>query len=198
MCPLRKSYTVGFAIGSRLISEVHRVVGIGNLSGGGRDLLIATATTPWAGSLPTEAMSAAAKILSKSGDWMFPKELKYMDSHEWAKREGDVITVGVSDYAQQEIQDVVYVELPEIGQKLQQKKEFGVIESVKAAFDIYAPVSGEVVDINRELEDTPENINEDPYGTGWIIKIRVSNPGEFDSLLSVDKYRAKLEAETET
>ena len=129
---------------------------------------------------------------------MFPAELKYMDSHEWAKREGDVITVGVSDYAQQEIQDVVYVELPEIGQKLEQKKEFGVIESVKAAFDIYAPASGEVVEINEELEDTPECINDDPYGAGWIIKVRLSNPDELDNLLSVDEYRAKLEAEAET
>ena len=129
---------------------------------------------------------------------MFPAELKYMDSHEWAKREGDVITVGVSDYAQQEIQDVVYVELPEIGQKLEQKKVFGVIESVKAAFDIYAPVSGEVVEINEELEDTPECINDDPYGAGWIIKVRLSNPGELDNLLSVDEYRAKLEAEAKT
>ncbi|MDE0041022.1 MAG: glycine cleavage system protein GcvH [Candidatus Poribacteria bacterium] len=129
---------------------------------------------------------------------MFPTELKYMESHEWAKSEGDVITVGVSNYAQQEIQDVVYVELPEIGQKLEQKKEFAVIESVKAAFDIYAPASGEVVEINEELNDTPECINEDPYGAGWIIKIHLSNPSELDNLMSVDEYRAKLEAEAET
>ncbi len=126
---------------------------------------------------------------------MYPEELKYMESHEWAKSEGDVITVGVSEYAQQEIQDVVYVELPEIGQKLQQMKEFAVIESVKAAFDIYAPASGEVVEVNEELEDSPECINEDPYGTGWIIKIQLSNPGELDNLMSVQEYRAKLEAE---
>jgi glycine cleavage system H protein len=126
---------------------------------------------------------------------MFPAELKYMESHEWAKCEGDVITVGVSDYAQQEIQDVVYVEFPEIGQTLEQKKEFGVIESVKAAFDIYAPASGEVIEINRELQDSPECINEDPYGTGWIIKIQLSNPSDLHNLLSVDEYRAKLEAE---
>ena len=126
---------------------------------------------------------------------MYPEELKYMESHEWAKNEGDVVTVGVSDYAQQEIQDVVYVELPEIGQKLQQRKEFAVIESVKAAFDIYAPASGEVVEINEELEDSPECINEDPYGAGWIIKIQLSNPSELDNLMSVQEYRAKLEAE---
>ena len=128
---------------------------------------------------------------------MFPKELKYMESHEWAKSEGDVVIVGVSDYAQQQIQDVVYVELPEIGQELEQKKEFAVIESVKAAFDIYAPASGEVVEINKELEDAPECINEDPYGAGWIVKILPSNPSELENLMSVEEYRANLEAEAE-
>ena len=128
---------------------------------------------------------------------MFPKELKYMESHEWAKSEGDAVIVGVSDYAQQQIQDVVYVELPEIGQELEQKKEFAVIESVKAAFDIYAPASGEVVEINKELEDSPECINEDPYGAGWIVKILPSNPSELKNLMSVEEYRANLEAEAE-
>ena len=128
---------------------------------------------------------------------MFPKELKYMESHEWAKSEGDVVIVGVSDYAQQQIQDVVYVELPEIGQELEQKKEFAVIESVKAAFDIYAPASGEVVEINKELEDAPECINEDPYGAGWIVKILPSDPSELKNLMSVEEYRANLEAEAE-
>lgn len=128
---------------------------------------------------------------------MLPKELKYMESHEWAKSEGDVVIVGVSDYAQQQIQDVVYVELPEIGQELEQKKEFAVIESVKAAFDIYAPASGEVVEINKELEDAPECINEDPYGAGWIVKILPSDPSELKNLMSVEEYRANLEAEAE-
>ena len=128
---------------------------------------------------------------------MFPKDLKYMESHEWAKSEGDVVIVGVSDYAQQQIQDVVYVELPEIGQELEQKKEFAVIESVKAAFDIYAPASGEVVEINKELEDAPECINDDPYGAGWIVKILLSNPGELNNLMTVEEYRANLEGEVE-
>ena len=129
---------------------------------------------------------------------MFPADLKYMKSHEWARCEGDIADVGVSDYAQAEIQDVVYVELPEVGTILEQHNAFGVIESVKAAFDIYAPASGEVVEINEELQDTPECINDDPYGAGWIIKVRLSNPDELDNLLSVDEYRAKLEAEAET
>ena len=128
---------------------------------------------------------------------MFPKELKYMESHEWAKSEGNIVIVGVSDYAQQQIQDVVYVELPEIGQELEQKKEFAVIESVKAAFDIYAPASGEVVEINRDLENAPECINDDPYGAGWIVKILLSNPGELNNLMSVEEYRANLEGEVE-
>ena len=128
---------------------------------------------------------------------MYPEELKYMESHEWAKSEGNIVIVGVSDYAQQQIQDVVYVELPEIGQELEQKKEFAVIESVKAAFDIYAPASGEVVEINRDLENAPECINDDPYGAGWIVKILLSNPGELNNLMSVEEYRANLEGEVE-
>ena len=128
---------------------------------------------------------------------MFPVKLKYMESHEWAKSEGDIIIVGISEYAQEEIQDVVYIELPEAGQTLQQKKEFGVIESVKAAFDLYAPASGEVVEINGILEDAPESVNEDPYGAGWMIKIQLSDPNELDNLLSADEYQAKLKADKE-
>lgn len=128
---------------------------------------------------------------------MFPVNLKYMESHEWAKSEGDIIIVGISEYAQEEIQDVVYIELPEAGQTLEQKKEFGVIESVKAAFDLYAPASGEVVEINGILEDAPESVNEDPYGAGWMIKIQLSDPNELDNLLSADEYQAKLKADKE-
>ena len=128
---------------------------------------------------------------------MFPADRKYMESHEWAKSEGDIIVVGISDYAQEEIQDVVYIELPETGQILEQKKEFGVIESVKAAFDLYAPASGEVVEINEVLEDAPETVNEDPYGAGWMIKIQWSDPNELDNLLCADRFQAKLEADKE-
>ena len=128
---------------------------------------------------------------------MFPADRKYMESHEWAKSEGSIITVGISDYAQEEIQDVIYVELPEIGKTVEQKKEFGVIESVKAAFDLYAPASGEIVEINGVLEDAPQTVNEDSYGAGWLIKIHLSNSGELDNLLSADEYQAKLEADKE-
>ncbi|MCH8289634.1 glycine cleavage system protein GcvH [Candidatus Poribacteria bacterium] len=126
---------------------------------------------------------------------MFPEDLKYMESHEWARREDDIVVVGVTDYAQGEIQDVVYVEMPEVGTIVEQKKGLGVIESVKAAFDLYAPVSGEVIEINEELEDTPELVNEDAYGSGWMIKIRMSNPGELDNIMSANEYQGLIEAE---
>jgi len=118
-----------------------------------------------------------------------------MESHEWARREDDIVVVGVTDYAQGEIQDVVYVEMPEVGTIVEQKKGLGVIESVKAAFDLYAPVSGEVIEINEELEDTPELVNEDAYGSGWMIKIRMSNPGELDNIMSANEYQGLIEAE---
>ena len=126
---------------------------------------------------------------------MFPEDLKYMESHEWARREDDIVVVGVTDYAQGEIQDVVYGEMPEVGTIVEQKKGLGVIESVKAAFDLYAPVSGEIIEINEELEDTPELVNEDAYGSGWMVKIRMSNPGELDNIMSANEYQELIEAE---
>ncbi len=126
---------------------------------------------------------------------MFPADLKYMKSHEWARREDDIVSIGVSDYAQAEIQDVVYVELPEVGTILEQHNTFGVIESVKAAFDLYAPVSGEVIEINVELEDAPELVNEAPYGDGWMVKIRISDLGELEGLMSASEYQAMVETE---
>ena len=126
---------------------------------------------------------------------MHPKELKYLESHEWARREDDIAVVGITFYAQQEIQDVVYVELPEIGTIVEQQKEFGVIESVKSAFDLNAPVSGEIIEINEALEDAPELVNEDPYGEGWMIKIQMTNTGELDNLMTTEGYQATIEAE---
>ena len=126
---------------------------------------------------------------------MFPADLKYMKSHEWARREDDIVSIGVSDYAQAEIQDVVYVELPEVGTILEQHKTFGVIESVKAAFDLYAPVSGEVIEINEELEDAPELVNEAPYGAGWMVRIRISDVSELEGLMSASEYQEMVETE---
>ena len=126
---------------------------------------------------------------------MIPQDLKYMESHEWVRQEGDIATIGISDYAQSEIQDIVYVELPEIGTELAQKTEFGVIESVKAAFDLYTPVSGEVIDVNESLLDAPEQVNESPYEDGWFLKIQMTDPTELNALLDADRYQAHIEAE---
>jgi glycine cleavage system H protein len=116
---------------------------------------------------------------------------KYQESHEWARREGDLIVSGITDHAQDSLSDVVYVELPEVGSTLNKGEVFGVVESVKAASDLYMPVSGEIVEINEALVDTPETINTDPYGAGWMIKIKPSNPSEWDSLLSGAEYEQR-------
>ena len=128
---------------------------------------------------------------------MYPEDLKYMESHEWARREDDIAVVGITFYAQQEIQDVVYVELPEVGATIEQKNEFGVIESVKSAFDLYSPVSGEVIEINEALEDAPELVNEDPYGEGWMMKIKMTNPEELNNMMTAEEYQVMIEAEEE-
>ncbi len=117
-----------------------------------------------------------------------PSELKFLSSHEWVLIEDDVATVGVSDHAQELLGDLVFVELPEEGSSISAGDSVGVIESVKAASDTYAPVSGEVVGINSELEDSPERINDDPYGDGWMYKIKMEDPGEVSDLLDADAY----------
>ncbi len=113
---------------------------------------------------------------------------KYQKSHEWARQEVNLIVCGITDHAQDSLSDVVYVELPDIGSVLNKGEVFGVVESVKAASDLYMPVSGEIIEINEVLADTPETVNTDPYGAGWMIKIKPSNPSEWDSLLSGDEY----------
>ena len=126
---------------------------------------------------------------------MIPENLKYNESHEWVKQEDDIATIGITDYAQSEIQDIVYVELPEVGTQLTHKTEFGVIESVKAAFDLYAPVSGEVIEVNESLLDAPEQVNESPYDDGWFLKIKMTDPSELDALFDADNYQSHIEAE---
>ncbi|NRA43284.1 MAG: glycine cleavage system protein GcvH [Pseudomonadales bacterium] len=121
-----------------------------------------------------------------------PNELKYASSHEWARVEGDIVVVGITDHAQDALGDVVYVELPEIGDTINAGDEAGVVESVKAASDIYAPVTGEVVAINEDLEDAPETINGDPYNDGWFFKLKLSDLAELDDLLDADGYSASL------
>ena len=125
-----------------------------------------------------------------------PTELKYAETHEWLRDEGDgVISVGITDYAQDALGDVVYVELPEVGDQLAAQDEAGAVESVKAASDIYAPVSGEVIAINEALEEEPEIINESPYGDGWFFKMKINDAAEFESLLNAADYIASTEEE---
>ena len=121
-----------------------------------------------------------------------PGDLQYTKTHEWVRREGDTATVGITDHAQDELGDVVFVELPEEGASFGAGDAFGTIESVKAVSDLYAPVGGEVVGVNDALNDTPEKVNEDPYGEGWIIRLRVSGEG---NLLSAEEYEKVLEEE---
>ena len=121
-----------------------------------------------------------------------PGDLQYTRTHEWVRREGDSATVGITDHAQDELGDVVFVELPEEGATFGAGDAFGTIESVKAVSDLYAPVSGEVIEVNSALEDAPEKVNEDPYGDGWIIRLRVSGEGY---LLSAEEYEKVLEEE---
>lgn len=122
-----------------------------------------------------------------------PSDLKYVASHEWLKLEADgIITVGITDHAQDLLGDVVFVELPEVGTAVEADQEIAVVESVKAASDVYAPISGEIVATNDELVDSPELANEDPYGKAWFFKIKPSNPADYDSLMSADEYESSL------
>ena len=121
-----------------------------------------------------------------------PEELQYTRSHEWVRREGETATVGITDHAQDELGDVVFVELPEVGATFDAGEAFGAVESVKAVSDLCAPVGGEVVEVNGALEDAPEKINEDPYGDGWILKLRAGGEGD---LLSAQEYEQFLEQE---
>ena len=117
-----------------------------------------------------------------------PSELKFLSSHEWALIEGDVATVGVSDHAQELLGDLVFVELPEVESSVAAGDAVGVIESVKAASDTYAPFSGEIIEVNTDLEGSPERINDDPYGDGWMYRIRIEDMDEIDNLLDADAY----------
>ena len=119
-----------------------------------------------------------------------PKDLKYSATHEWSKIEDDVVTVGITDFAQEQLGDVVFVELPEAGQTFSAGDAVAVVESVKTASDIYAPLSGEVTEVNSDLEDTPETLNESPYENGWLFKLRLSDASEAANLLSAEDYEA--------
>lgn len=122
----------------------------------------------------------------------FPAELKYSKEHEWVRLEGDVAVIGITEFAQDELGDIVYVEQPKVGDVVKQNEQFGVVESVKTVSDLYSPVSGEVVEINEDVTGSPEQINKDPYGNGWIIKVKTSDPADLDSLLTADAYKEMI------
>jgi glycine cleavage system H protein len=121
-----------------------------------------------------------------------PKDLRYTREHEWAKLEGTRVRVGITGYAQEQLGDVVFVELPKVGAKVTAHKPFGVVESVKAVSDLFAPVTGEIVEANGELPNAPETVNQDPYGRGWMVVVAPSNPSEWDQLLTAEQYEAFL------
>jgi len=132
--------------------------------------------------------------LSK-GNGIYPDDLKYTKEHEWLALNGSVGTVGISHYAQSELGDIVYVELPAAGSQVVAGEEFGTVESVKAVSEIFAPVSGEVLEVNASLASTPETINKDPYGDGWLLKIKLADPKDLDSLMTAAEYRKYIEEE---
>ena len=123
-----------------------------------------------------------------------PADLKYTREHEWAKQEGDRVRVGITHFAQEQLGDVVFVELPKVGTRVRAHQTFGVVESVKAASDIYAPIGGEVIAVNEALTESPENVNSDPYGS-WFFKLKPSDEAELDKLLDADGYKAASEAD---
>ncbi len=127
---------------------------------------------------------------------MVPENLRYTKDHEWIRVEGDAGTIGITDHAQEELGDIVYVELPKSGAKLEQASSFGSVESVKAVSDIYCPVSGEVAEINETLADAPEKVNDDPYGGGWLIKLKLSDAAQIDGLMTAAQYTEYIGSES--
>jgi glycine cleavage system H protein len=124
---------------------------------------------------------------------MYPDDYYYTKDHEWIKVEGEKATVGITDFAQKQLGDVVYVELPDVGTQLEFHQSIGVIESVKAVSDVYSPVSGEVIELNEKLNDSPETINQDPHGKGWIIRIKLKDEQELQKLMTVSDYEKFIE-----
>jgi glycine cleavage system H protein len=126
----------------------------------------------------------------------YPDDLKYHPEHDWAQIEGDVATFGITWYAQDALGEVVFFDPPEVGAHVSKDQTYAEVESVKAVSDVFAPLSGEIVEVNSELADSPERINQDPYGEGWMVKVKLSDPGEVDALLDVGAYRDLLQADS--
>jgi glycine cleavage system H protein len=123
----------------------------------------------------------------------YPEDLRYHQEHDWVRTDGDVATFGITWYAQDQLGEVVFFEAPEVGSTTTKDEPYAEVESVKAVSDVYAPASGEIVEVNAALSDAPETINDDPYGEGWLVKVRLSDTGELDSLMDVNAYKASLE-----
>jgi glycine cleavage system H protein len=126
---------------------------------------------------------------------MYPENFRYSKEHEWILMVGDAATVGITDHAQEELGDIVYVDLPKPGARVEQGKSLGSVESVKAVSDVYSPVTGDIAEVNQALADAPETLNTDPHGAGWLVKIKISSPAELDSLMSAEDYRNYVGAE---
>ena len=122
-----------------------------------------------------------------------PEDLKYTREHEWVAVDGSVATIGITDHAQEQLGDVVFVELPTVGDRVEKADAFGVVESTKAVSDVYAPISGEVAEVNDDLPENPELINEDPYGDGWMVKVTIGDKADLDDLMTADEYRKFIE-----
>ncbi|MCX7719858.1 MAG: glycine cleavage system protein GcvH [Dictyoglomus thermophilum] len=120
---------------------------------------------------------------------MYPEDRKYSKDHEWAKLEGNIAIIGITYHAQEELGDIVHIDLPEVGKEVKQNEVLAVVESVKSASDVYSPLSGKVIEVNENLKTKPELINEDPYNAGWIVKLELSDPKEYESLLSAEEYK---------
>jgi len=131
-------------------------------------------------------------MTKKIEELIFPEEIRYTDDHEWAKPEGNLLKVGITDYAQDQLGDIVFAELPEPGDMFEKGEEFGTLESVKAVSELYMPVGGEIVAINEELADTPELLNSAPYDGGWMITVKPADPGDFDDLMDTTAYLSAL------
>ena len=123
-----------------------------------------------------------------------PSDLLYSNDHEWVKLEEDIATIGITDFAQQELGDIVYIEIETVGDNLQKEQVFGTVEAVKTVSDLFMPISGEVLEFNTALEDTPETVNNEPYESGWIIKIKIENPSQLKHLLSAEQYKQLIQA----
>ena len=123
-----------------------------------------------------------------------PSDLLYSNDHEWVKLDEDIATIGITDFAQQELGDIVYIEIETVGDNLQKEQVFGTVEAVKTVSDLFMPISGEVLEFNTALEDTPETVNNEPYDSGWIIKIKIDNPSQLKHLLSAEQYNQLIQS----